>query len=238
MNILITICGRGGSKGVKNKNIRPINNLPLIAYSIYAAQKFAKKHNADIALSTDSIDIINAAAEYGLTTTYTRPDYLANDTVGKVDVIRDIIEYEETSRDKSYDYILDLDITSPLRTQKDLEEAFEQIKSNSKAINLFSVSDANRNPYFNMVEATENGFCKLIKDGSVFFSRQASPQVYDINGSFYFYRKAFFTERFKTVITDKTMYYRVNHICFDIDEELDYTIMSFLIENNKLDFTF
>ena len=45
MNILITICGRGGSKGVKNKNIRPINNLPLIAYSIYAAQKFAKKHN-------------------------------------------------------------------------------------------------------------------------------------------------------------------------------------------------
>lgn len=238
MNLLITICGRRGSKGVKNKNIRPINEQPLIAYSIHAAEEFAKKHNADITLSTDSKNITNVAAEYGLKTTYTRPDYLATDTVGKVDVIRDIVEYEEKERNKSYDYILDLDITSPLRTQQDLEEAFEQIKSNSEALNLFSVSGANRNPYFNMVEATKDGFCKLIKDGSVFFSRQASPEVFDINGSFYFYRRAFFTEGFKTVITDKTMYYKVNHICFDIDEELDYTIMSFLIENNKLDFKF
>ena len=238
MNLLITICGRGGSKGVKNKNIRPINNLPLITYSIKSAKEFSIKHNADIALSTDSEVIIKVAAQHGLKTNYVRPADLANDVAGKVDVIRDLVEHEEKLRNKSYDFILDLDITSPLRTQQDLEDAFELLKTNPNSINLFSVSDANRNPYFNMVEATENGLCKLVKDGSVFFSRQTSPKVFDINGSFYFYTKAFFNAGHKTVVTDKTMYFRMNHICFDIDEELDYKFMSYLIENNQLDFTF
>ena len=48
--LLITICARGGSKGIKGKNIRYIAGQPLIAYSIKAAQQFASKHNGVVAL--------------------------------------------------------------------------------------------------------------------------------------------------------------------------------------------
>ena len=55
-NILITICARGGSKGIPGKNIKQINGKPLIAYTIQAAQAFAKKHNADIGLKPLGFD--------------------------------------------------------------------------------------------------------------------------------------------------------------------------------------
>ena len=57
-NILITICARGGSKGIPKKNIKPLNGIPLIYYSIDLAKKISKHYNSKIALSTDDIDIL------------------------------------------------------------------------------------------------------------------------------------------------------------------------------------
>ena len=65
-NILVTICGRGGSKGVPGKNIRPINGKPLIAYSIEVAKMFAEKYSAKLSLSTDNHEIQKVAADFGL----------------------------------------------------------------------------------------------------------------------------------------------------------------------------
>ena len=94
MNLLITICARGGSKGIPGKNIKPLNNKPLIAYTIESAQEFSKNYNADIGLSTDSIEIIRIASGFGLNTNYRRPVKLATDTAGKVEVINDLIKYQ------------------------------------------------------------------------------------------------------------------------------------------------
>ena len=65
MNILISICARGGSKGVPGKNIKTVAGLPLIAYSIRTAQRFQTQsaHTVHIALSTDSQKIVQVAAE-------------------------------------------------------------------------------------------------------------------------------------------------------------------------------
>ena len=60
-NILITICARGGSKGIPKKNIKPLNGIPLIYYSIDLAKKISKQYNSKIALSTDDIDILNTS---------------------------------------------------------------------------------------------------------------------------------------------------------------------------------
>ena len=57
-----------------------------------------------------------------------------------------------------FDYVLDLDVTSPLRTLEDLKEAFKQIQADENAVNLFSVSEPGRNPYFNQVEQKANGY--------------------------------------------------------------------------------
>lgn len=239
MSILITICARGGSKGIPGKNIKQLNGKPLIAYSIDVAKQFQEKQsNVDIALSTDSVEIIRVATLYGLHAEYKRPDSLGGDTVGKIDAIKDVVSFYEQLNSKRYDYILDLDVTSPLRNLEDLSQAFSILRKDDHAMNLFSVSPAGRSPYFNMVERKENDYFAQVKQpqGDV-FTRQSAPTVYDLNASFYFYKRIFFDLGYKGAITDKSLIYEVPHICFDLDHPIDFEIISYLLENNKLDFS-
>lgn len=238
MNTLVTICARGGSKGIPGKNIKLLAGKPLISYTIEIAKQFQKEYpGVAIILSTDSSEIVNAAEVYGLTTDYRRPDHLAGDTVGKIDAIQDVLYWAEENNQCKYDYILDMDVTSPLRNLKDLISAFDSIQKNDEAINLFSVSPSNRSPYFNMVEQKENGFyAQVKKPNGLLQTRQSAPKVYDLNASFYFYKRFFFDLDYKGAITDKSLIYEVPHICFDLDHPIDFEFLSYLLVNNKLDF--
>jgi CMP-N-acetylneuraminic acid synthetase len=238
MSLLITICARGGSKGIPGKNIKLLNQKPLIGYTIDAAKEFQQHiENTDIALSTDSQEIKQVAESCGLHTTYTRPNVLAGDTAGKIDAITDVLRYYQQDLGKQYDYVLDMDVTSPLRNLNDLLLGFEQLKNNPEAVNLFSVSPASRSPYFNMVEQKPNGFFAQVKiPETEILARQSACTVYDMNASFYFYRRSFFEKGYKGAITDKSLIYIIPHICFDLDSPMDFEFLSFLITNNKLDF--
>lgn len=238
MNIIITICARGGSKGIPGKNIKEINGVPLIVYTIELAKKIQKKYNAVIAISTDDIMIKKIAESYGIITAYQRPGYLATDSAGKIDTINDVLLYEESLSNNKFDYLLDLDVTSPLRTFEDIEEALNLLLNKPVAQNLFSVNPAARNPYFNMVEENRNGFYSLVKTnptGSV-MTRQSAPKVFDMNASFYWYRRSFFELGFKSAITEKSMIYEIKHICFDLDHPVDFLFMEYLLQNDILDF--
>ena len=234
MKFLITICARGGSKGVPGKNIRPINGIPLIAYSIKLAGRFLDQMgDGIIQLSTESGEIKEVAAHYGLDITYTRPDVLAGDQIGKVDVMAAALEYAENTYNCSFEYVLDLDISSPLRTLTDLVQAFNLIESDKEALDIFSVNKAARNPYFNMVETKESGYFGLVKElPSKLNTRQSAPKVYDMNASFYFFRRAFFKQGLRSVITKSSLIYVMEHICFDIDDMDDLKIMECLLEND------
>ena len=240
MKGLITICARGGSKGIPGKNIKLINGKALIAYSCEVAIAFAANRNIDIILSTDSAEIKGVVKSLGLqkiNISYERPDFLANDTAGKLHTIVAAKEYSETQNDCKYDFIVDLDVTSPLRNVIDLDSAMDLLFKNEAALNIFSVSPANRNPYFNMVEEKEDGFYGLCKTGQ-FLTRQSAPKVYDMNASFYIFKKAFFDQGYKTVISDRTLICELPHVCFDLDHPIDFEFMSYLLENKKLDFEF
>lgn len=239
MKGLITICARGGSKGIPGKNIKIINGKPLIAYSIDVAVQLAKKYDIDIFLSTDADEIKNIVKylELPIDLSYNRPDFLANDTAGKLDAIVDVKNYAKQKNEIEYDFVIDLDVTSPLRTVEDLEKSIESLFLNEEALNLFSVSQANRNPYFNMVEENADGFYNLCKKGE-FLTRQSAPRVFDLNASFYIFKKSFFEANNKTVITDRSLVYEVPHLCFDLDHQIDFEFMSFLLESKKLDFDF
>jgi CMP-N-acetylneuraminic acid synthetase len=236
--VLITICARGGSKGIPGKNIKLLDGKPLIQYTIQIAQKFQSQFdNVSIVLSSDSDEIINTAADCGLIAEYRRPDYLAKDSTGKIEAIRDVLFWMEETESSKYDYLLDLDVTSPLRTLGDLSEAFYQIQDDHAANNLFSVSIANRNPYFNMVEIGDDGYYHLIKKFSHnIVSRQSAPKVFELNASFYFYRREFFDIGFNSAITERSLVYVVPHMCFDLDHPIDFEFLTFLIRNNKIDF--
>lgn len=231
--ILITICGRGGSKAVTGKNIRPVKGKPLIGYTIEIALEFATRHNAKVAISTDSYDILTVARGFGVETDYLRPLELAQDDTGKIPVIKDLLNYEERLINGEFEYLIDLDITSPLRTLDDLEMALENFINDENAITLFSVSQSRKNPYFNMVEQKDDGYYKIIKEpGFSVLYRQGAPVVYELNASFYIYRRRFFHEEFSSVITPQSLIYLMPGICIDIDDELDFMIVRYLIEND------
>jgi len=235
-NFLITICARGGSKGIPGKNIKAINDKPLIAFTIEHAKKLAEYLDADIALSTDSEEIKNVAKEFGIETNYVRADFLASDTAGKLDTIKDVLQYQEKLNNKVFDFIIDLDVTSPLRNINDILEAYKLLNNDEESLNIFSVSSANRNPYFNMVEEKENGYFSTIKSLGNVLSRQKAPIVYDMNASFYIYKRKYFDLDIKSAISEKSLIYKMNHICFDLDEPLDFIFMEYLLKNNLLDF--
>lgn len=236
MNILITICARGGSKGIPGKNIKPIAGKPLLNYTVDVAKKFAEKYNAEIGISTDSDDIKTVAEANGIVVDYTRPEKLATDTAGKVEAIADVKEFYESKNNCKYDYVLDMDVTSPLRTFEDLEQAFEIIKNDADALNIFSVSPAARNPYFNMVEQKNNGYYSTIVKAENLKTRQSAPAVYDMNASFYIYSKQFFDKGLRFALTEKSLIFEMKHLCFDLDHPIDFDFMEYLLVNNKLDF--
>jgi CMP-N-acetylneuraminic acid synthetase len=238
MDLLITICARGGSKGIPGKNVHPVNGVPLIVYSIRHALEFAKETGADVELSTDNDEIAQVAAKEGLKTEYRRPEELASDNAGKLDAIKDVVEYAEQKNSNAYDMILDLDVTSPLRTLKDLQEGISMMQSDPNARNLFSVSPPLHNPYFDMVEENTEGYFDLVKKPEQqMVARQQGPRVYELNASFYVYRRSFFDEDPLTLVGN-SLAYIMPHMCFEADEMIDFELLQYLLANNKLDFNF
>ena len=165
-NILCTICARGGSKGVKNKNIKELNGKPLIAYTI----EQAKDSNLfeHIVISTDSDDIANIAKKYGAEVFFKRSEEMATDTAGKLDVIRDAFKRSEEYYNRTFDYLIDLDATAPLRSVEDIIDSFNQFKENNND-NLITAMPSRRSPYFNLVEQD--------KDGKVYLSKKLDNSI-------------------------------------------------------------
>ncbi len=239
MNLLITICARGGSKGIPGKNVRLINGTPLIAYSVKHALEYAKKTGADVALTTDSDDIKKVAADAGLVTDYTRPPELSTDSASKLETIRHLVFATEEKNGKKYDMALDLDVTSPLRTVEDLDAARKMMEAQPDAHNLFSVSFPKHNPYFDMIEKVEGSpFVSLVKvPEKQMSSRQQGPRVFELNASFYYYRRIFF-EQDPMILVRNSLAYEMPHMCFELDEMIDFNFLDYVLKEKKLDFHF
>jgi len=193
MRILFTICGRAGSKGIKNKNLRTFCGKYLAHYTIATIDMYLKKHpeiQADIVVNSDSIELLDLVSGNGLleVSRIVRDESLAGDTIGKIAVINDCLVKMRERTSADYDMVVDLDITSPLRTVKDLENTIAmQIKTNADVVT--TVAPARRNPYFNQVMRTDHGVKKVID--SNFTARQQAPEIFDLNASIYAYNPSF-----------------------------------------------
>lgn len=194
MRVLFTICGRAGSKGIKNKNIRNFNGIPLPYYTISAIDLFLKKTTldveADVVVNTDSTELRELCLNNKLldVATIDRGMELAGDDVGKIAVINDCLKKMEDRNGYAYDVVLDLDITSPLRTISDIQRLIEKHICTGADVTT-SVTSARRNPFFNQLKKTENGYKKVID--SNFTARQQAPEIFDMNASMYAYTPAF-----------------------------------------------
>lgn len=243
MNILFTLCGRAGSKGVKGKNARDFLDVPLVWYSMANIALYMGKYAGDddikIVLNTDSEplkDLVRRVKDVPVTIIH-REENLAGDKVPKVAVILDSLNKAEEVFACKFDMVVDLDITSPLRTVQDVKNAIDRKKQRNDVDVVYSVAPSRRNPYFNMVKEENGFFCKAIP--SNFTTRQEAPVFYDMNASIYAYspdalrnkeHSTFFNSGCDAVVMTDTG-------ILDIDSEEDYELMQviakYLFENNE-----
>ena len=183
--LLITICGRAGSKGFRNKNLKTFCEKPLVYYTLSAIDLFKKDRpdiDIDVCLNTDSdllADLVLSC--YPEVVYLPRGEALGGDTVPKMAVFQDSLKRMEEMRGFHYDYLMDLDITSPLRTLADMNNAYNKEASRDDLDLVFSVTDSRRNPYFNMVANCGDHEEKVI--ASPYTARQQAPEIYDVNAS-------------------------------------------------------
>ena len=124
--VLCVIPARKGSKGLKNKNIKKLNKIPLIAWSILTAKKCELID--EIIVSTDSLKISKIAKKYGANVPFIRPKKLATDTTSLEPVIEHVLNYLNIHDGYNPEIIVILQNTSPLRTTKHIDEALTLMK--------------------------------------------------------------------------------------------------------------
>ena len=129
MKILCSICARGGSKGVKDKNIKKFCGKPLIFFTINQAKK-SKLFNK-IVCSSDSKKILKISKKYGVDLAINRPKEISSDKIPKIEAIKHLAVNAEKFFKTRFDLIVDLDVTAPLRSLKDIKNAIK-IMSNKK----------------------------------------------------------------------------------------------------------
>lgn len=237
MNLLFTICGRAGSKGVKGKNLRDFCGVPLVWYtlaaiSIYKERCLSQEDSLKAILSTDSEELAELAARVSEPPVFLRrtPD-LAGDRVAKVAVIRDCLLRAEERWAVHFDAVVDLDITSPLRTVGDVQAVVSRKMERPETDVVYSVTPARRNPYFNMVREEDGFFVKAIP--SDFTARQQAPAFYDMNASIYAYNTRSLLEKdAATYLNDGAdVVVMPDTGILDIDSEEDYQLMQVIAEH-------
>lgn len=228
--LLITICGRAGSKGFKNKNLKTFCQKPLVYYTLSAAMLFCKARpdvQVDLCLNTDSEALAQLVAQaYPEVTFLRRGEALGGDTVPKMAVFQDSLARMEAQKGYAYDYVMDLDITSPLRTAQDIQNAYELKASRPDLDLVFSVTDSRRNPCFNMVRDCGDHVEKGI-DNATYTARQQAPVFYDVNASIYVFRRDFLANNTTGILWDGKIGVSkmLDTGILDIDSEEDFLMM-------------
>ncbi len=229
MKYLIIIPARGGSKGLENKNIKPLAGKPLVCYSVDLAREIADEK--DICISTDSDEIINIITDYGLEPPFKRPASLATDTAGTYDVLLHAVSHY-SNMGIEYDALILLQPTSPFRTKSDLKNAMELYEKGLDMV--VGVKKTKSNPYFSLFEENKDGFLEISKR-RYFRRRQDCPEVFEFNGAVYIINIKSLRQHTSFNDFAKIKKYVMNNInSVDIDNETDWLFCEFLIEKGLI----
>jgi len=183
LKILTIIPARGGSKGIPKKNVRLINNKPLISYSINTAK--SSSFDLDVVVSTDDDEIIRISEKYGAVA-LKRPSELASDNVTLDPVIYHTFKTIEDSKDINYDYVITMQPTSPLLSTRILDEAIEHVIEND----LDTLISGVNTPHLSWT--IKNG--KTIPNYEKRLNRQQLPKHLQETGAFVITKRNYITE--------------------------------------------
>lgn len=225
MNNLAIIPARSGSKGLKDKNIKPLNGKPLIAYTIEAAIKSGVFSH--VMVSTDSRDYAKIAIEYGAEVPFYRSENTSSDSASSWDVVKEVLaEYKK--REIEFDTFTLLQPTSPLRDFTDIKNAFH-IFDEKSAIAVVSVCEMEHSPLWSNTLPSDNSMNDFLKDASN-RQRQMLEKFYRINGAIYLANVKAFYENINLYREGCFAYKMSLEKSVDIDTELDFKIAETLIQ--------
>lgn len=228
MNPLIVIPARGGSKGIPHKNIKPLNEKPLIYYTIDVARAITTDEN--ICVSTDDKEIISVVEDYGLKVPFVRPAELATDTAGTYEVLLHALDYYE-NHGRYFDVLVLLQTTSPFRRADQVKEALNLYSPELDMV--VSVKECAANPYYCVFEEDRNGYLHICKGNGDIFRRQDAPKVYEYNGAIYVMNPEVLKTTHMHKMTKRVKYVMDDFSSFDLDTMWDWKMAEMLMKKGN-----
>lgn len=227
--VLCVIPARKGSKGLRNKNIKKLNKIPLIAWSILTAKKC--KLIDEIIVSTDCPKISKIAMKYGANVPFIRPKKFATDKASSFSVLKHAIDFLKKKKNY-FDYIIMLEPTSPLRNSKDVDFCINKIKKDNIESLVSVTRVVDEHPYF-LYSINKKNILRpyLKKQKKLYIRRQDVSPLYYLEGSIYI-------SKITTLLNEKTWYHKKTQAfevekwkSLEIDDIDDFKLAQFYLQN-------
>ena len=228
--VLALITARGSSKGLPGKNIKPIAGLPMIGWSIRAAQLADRVDR--IVVSTDCEEIAKVSKILGAEVPFMRPKELAGDQVAGVDPVLHAVEWLRDYEGYQADWLLLLQPTSPLRTSEDINGAVNLACSKSWD-SVIGVTEASPHPYWTKIINQDGLLEEFVSRVTSHPDRQSLPKVYAVNGAIYLVRTSQLLETRKMLPVSPLPWIMSKERSVDVDDWIDFTLAECLLEKRN-----
>jgi len=227
---LAFIPARSGSKGVKDKNIKALCGKPLILYTVEAATQ--SNLFSRVFVSTDSSMYAEIIRSAGIDVPFLRAGQLSGDTSSVWDAVSEALSFFQKEFGETYDSVCLLQPTSPLRTCKEISEAYALFKARN-ADSVISVTEAEHSPLLynvlNDEKSLENFISTEVRDSP----RQKLPIFYKINGAIYWVKTATLGKRLDLYGKASYAYIMPQEKSIDIDNQMDFLIAEMILKKSR-----
>lgn len=220
MKNLAIIPARSGSKGLKDKNIKDLNGVPLLAYSIIAAKESGLFE--EIMVSTDSEEYAKIARDYGARVPFLRTEENSTDKASSWDVVKEVVKQYENMGER-FDTITLLQPTSPLREAIDIQNGYALFREkNAKAV--VAVTEMDHSPLWSNTLPENRSMKGFVREEVKNRPRQELDSYYRINGALYIVSRQLL-DQIETLYGEGTYALVMEQRkSIDIDTEMDFAI--------------
>ena len=222
-SVLAIVAARGGSKGLPGKNLRILGGKPLIAWSIEAAR--GSRYVDRVVVSSDDDAIMAAARARGAEAPFARPAALATDTAAVEDAIIHCLD----ALDRSYDFLVLLQPTSPLRIAADIDGGIETcVRAGAPA--CISVTEASKSPYWMFTLDEAGRMTPILRRDHEPRRRQDLPVFHQLNGAVYVAEVSWFRVHRRFLAAETRAYVMPKERSVDVDDAVDFALARVLLE--------
>ena len=232
--VMAIVTARGGSKGLPGKNIKNINGRPLIGWTL--KQAVESQYIDELFVSTDSEEIANVSRQCGVDVPSLRPVSLAEDTTPSIDVILYTIQLLE-NQGKSFDYIMLLEPTSPLRKMGDLDNIIKLAGDHPEKDGVISVGEIHGEHPMIVKAINSNGVVMpYIEKGREVYQRQQFDKAYFPYGVGYLIKTSKLKEEDTSYTNNMLPYYIERWQNYEIDDIYDFVCIENIMrmESDKI----